>query len=401
MDGVAGSGVATITYQVDGGSSQTITGTSGNVTVPAPGRRIERRDAHYCLLRHRRCRERRGAGEDRDGEDRRDEAVDHAGDDPGRPGRFERLVPADERAVRPDRLRRSLWRGTEPLHRGRRRHPDLHGRGDGVGAGHAHDHLLVGRQRREHRGCQGGTIKLDNVEPSTSIAVTPAAPNGSGGWYSTTPSFALSASDATSGVASTLYRIDSGATQTYSGAVSIPDGQHTITYWSEDNAGNTESATTTSTIKVDTVKPSTSITISPASPDGTNGWRVSATSFTLSGSDADLWRGVHLLQDRRGDNPDVHGERGLDTPGLPHRQLLVRRHRRQHRERDHERRDQGRPCQALDDADHRAGEPGRLEQLVPAARASPSPWPRPTRRPASRTASTRSTAAASRPTQAP
>ncbi len=133
---------------------------------------------------------------------------------------------------------------------------------------------------------KAGTIKLDNVKPSTSIAVTPAAPNGSGGWYSTTPSFALSASDATSGVASTLYRIDSGATQTYSGAVSIPDGQHTITYWSEDSAGNTESATTTSTIKVDTVKPSTSIAISPASPDGTNGWRVSATSFTLSGSDA-------------------------------------------------------------------------------------------------------------------
>ena len=129
-------------------------------------------------------------------------------------------------------------------------------------------------------------IKLDNVKPSTSIAVSPAAPNGSAGWYVTTPSFTLSASDATSGVASTLYRIDSGATQTYSGAVSIPDGQHTITYWSVDSAGNTETSTTTSTIKVDTVKPSTSITITPASPDGTNGWRVSATSFTLGGSDA-------------------------------------------------------------------------------------------------------------------
>ena len=209
-------------------------------------------------------------------------------------------------------------------------------------------------------------IKLDNVKPSTSIAVTPVSPNGSNGWYVTTPSFTLSASDATSGVATTLYKIDSGATQTYSGAVSIPDGQHTITYWSVDTAGNTESAATTSTIKVDTVKPSTSITISPASPDGTNGWRVSATSFTLGGSDATSGVASTFYKIDGGCNPDVHGERGLDPPGFPHRQLLVGRHRRQHGERDHDPSDQGRPGQAVDDADHLAGEPGRHEQLVPA-----------------------------------
>jgi hypothetical protein len=96
----------------------------------------------------------------------------------------------------------------------------------------------------------------------------------------------LSASDATSGIGSTLYRIDSGSTQTYSGAVSIPDGQHTVTYWSVDAAGNQEGQHTTGTIKVDTAKPTTSIALSPASPDGSNGWRVSTTTFTLSGSDA-------------------------------------------------------------------------------------------------------------------
>jgi Chitobiase/beta-hexosaminidase C-terminal domain len=129
-------------------------------------------------------------------------------------------------------------------------------------------------------------IKLDNVKPATTIAVGPASPNGSGGWYVSTPTFTLSGSDTTSGVASTSYQIDGGATQIYSGAVAVPDGQHTITYWSTDSAGNDEDHHTSATIKVDTVKPTTSIVVSPSSPDGSNGWRVSATTFTLSASDA-------------------------------------------------------------------------------------------------------------------
>ena len=286
MDGVAGSGVATITYQVDGGSSQTINGTSGNVTVPAPADGSN--DGTHTIAFY---------------------ATDDAGNVE---------VPAKTATVKIDATKPSTTLATTPAG------PDGSNgwfqqtsvqfglTGSDARSGVAQSFYTVdGGATQTYTGAvtvsgqgthtitywsvdnagntedaKAGTIKLDNVKPSTSIAVTPAAPNGSGGWYSTTPSFALSASDATSGVASTLYRIDSGATQTYSGAVSIPDGQHTITYWSEDSAGNTESATTTSTIKVDTVKPSTSIAISPASPDGTNGWRVSATSFTLSGSDA-------------------------------------------------------------------------------------------------------------------
>jgi Chitobiase/beta-hexosaminidase C-terminal domain len=286
VDGVAGSGVATITYEVDGGSSQTINGTSGNVTVPVPADGSN--DGTHTIAFY---------------------ATDDAGNVE---------VPAKTATVKIDATKPSTTLATTPAG------PDGSNgwfqqtsvqfglTGSDARSGVAQSFYTVdGGATQTYTGAvtvsgqgthtitywsvdnagntedaKAGTIKLDNVEPSTSIAVTPAAPNGSGGWYATTPSFALSASDATSGVASTLYRIDSGATQTYSGAVSIPDGQHTITYWSEDSAGNTESATTTSTIKVDTVKPSTSIVISPASPDGTNGWRVSATSFTLSGSDA-------------------------------------------------------------------------------------------------------------------
>jgi hypothetical protein len=106
------------------------------------------------------------------------------------------------------------------------------------------------------------TVVSDNVPPTTTIELSPATPNGSNGWYSTDPSFTLSASDSGSGVASTKYQIDGGATHTYNGSpVAIAEGQHTVSYWSVDNAGNTESTHTTGTIKVDTVAPTSSLSL--------------------------------------------------------------------------------------------------------------------------------------------
>src|SRR4029453_5149576 len=90
-------------------------------------------------------------------------------------------------------------------------------------------------------------IKLDNVTPATTIATGPASPDGTNNWFArASVTFALSASDASSGTASTLYTIDGGAQQTYSGTVTVSgQGDHTVTYWSVDNAGNT--ATTNNT----------------------------------------------------------------------------------------------------------------------------------------------------------
>ena len=131
-------------------------------------------------------------------------------------------------------------------------------------------------------------IAIDNVSPATAIALSPVSPNGSNGWRRTPTSFTLSATDATSGVASTSYRIDGGPVALATGgAVAIPEGQHTVTYWSEDVAGNPEPPVVTPTIKVDTLAPSTTIATTPASPDGDNGWfRQSSVSFTLNGTDA-------------------------------------------------------------------------------------------------------------------
>jgi len=95
----------------------------------------------------------------------------------------------------------------------------------------------------------------------------------------------LSASDSTSGVASTSYQQDGGSTQAYSAAVSIADGQHAITYWSTDGAGNEETHHTSATVKVDTVDPTGGIT---APTDGAN---VRQT-ITVSSNSADVTSGV-------------------------------------------------------------------------------------------------------------
>src|SRR5581483_11432722 len=131
-------------------------------------------------------------------------------------------------------------------------------------------------------------IKIDNVKLATTLATTPASPDGSNGWFmQASVAFTLSASDATSGVGSRFYTLDGGSAQAYSGAVTVSSlGDHTVTYWSSDNAGNVEAASTTH-IKLDNVKPVTTLATTPASADGSNGWfKQASVAFTLSASDA-------------------------------------------------------------------------------------------------------------------
>ena len=131
-------------------------------------------------------------------------------------------------------------------------------------------------------------IKLDNVKPVTTIATSPASPDGANSWFQrSSVTFTLGASDASSGTASTLYTVDGGAQQTYSGTVTVSgQGDHTLTYWSVDNADNTEAANTTH-IKLDNVAPATTIATTPAAPDGTNNWfKRASVTFTLAATDA-------------------------------------------------------------------------------------------------------------------
>lgn len=121
------------------------------------------------------------------------------------------------------------------------------------------------------------TVKLDSVAPSTSATVDTATAGKA--------VLTLTASDATSGVASTSYALDGGATQTYTGPVSITTvGSHTVTFWSTDAAGNRGPAATTSFTVAPASVPAVSVT--PNVCVTLSGKKVVSASFGYTNSGA-------------------------------------------------------------------------------------------------------------------
>jgi len=69
-------------------------------------------------------------------------------------------------------------------------------------------------------------LRVDDTPPITTIS--PAAP------------FTLAATDSGCGVNVTMYRIDGGEWTVYKDGFTVPEGEHTIYYYSSDNLGNVE-----------------------------------------------------------------------------------------------------------------------------------------------------------------
>lgn len=76
------------------------------------------------------------------------------------------------------------------------------------------------------------TVRIDRTSPTTSIS-------GAASGYGSVP-LSISAVDAHSGVAATYYRVDSGTIKTGPAVTVTGVGTHTVTAWSVDAAGNTE-----------------------------------------------------------------------------------------------------------------------------------------------------------------
>ncbi len=118
---------------------------------------------------------------------------------------------------------------------------------------------------------------VDATAPVTSQAVDGTA--GDNGWYISAINVRLLPVDAGSGVASTRYRLNSGAWQTGAQFALSADGIYEAEYYSTDVAGNIET-TVTSTLKIDKVAPAapTALTASPAGWSRTNAFTVQWTS---------------------------------------------------------------------------------------------------------------------------
>ncbi|MBS4174325.1 S8 family serine peptidase [Bacillus sp. FJAT-49736] len=88
-------------------------------------------------------------------------------------------------------------------------------------------------------GTPGPGAPADSTAPVTTAKVS--GTKGDNGWYTSDVTVGLTATDDSSGVKSTQYRVNNGEWKDYSGAIKLSvDGKYTVEYRSVDNAGNTE-----------------------------------------------------------------------------------------------------------------------------------------------------------------
>lgn len=153
------------------------------------------------------------------------------------------------------------------------------------------------------------SLQFIHDRPVTTINLTPLA--NQQGYYSdpTTITFSATAASGYS-IANTYYTLDGGAQQTYTGPFNVTgSGEHTIIYWSVDNAGvpeapNTEAFTiappniTTTSLSVTTVGANYSETLAVEGGTSPYSWTVSLGSLpdglTLNNSTGEI-TGVSTL----------------------------------------------------------------------------------------------------------
>jgi len=124
----------------------------------------------------------------------------------------------------------------------------------------------------------------DTTPATTTLSVSGTA--GSNGWYRSSTIVTLNASDGHgSGMKTIKYSLDGGTWKTYSAPFAVSgDKVHTVQYYSTDNNSNVET-TRTSSISIDTVKPTSSCSLT-GTKDRKTGFYTTPVTVTLSATDA-------------------------------------------------------------------------------------------------------------------
>ncbi|WP_158082111.1 OmpL47-type beta-barrel domain-containing protein [Paenibacillus ferrarius] len=120
-------------------------------------------------------------------------------------------------------------------------------------------------------------VKVTQVD-TTAPTTTDDAPKN---WVNKDVTITLKSTDSGSGVDATFYKVDSVAQQKGNSVNITDEGEHTLIYWSIDNAGNIE-AQHTATVKIDKTVPVSITSVSPAAPNGSNGWYTSDVTVGLA-----------------------------------------------------------------------------------------------------------------------
>ena len=102
------------------------------------------------------------------------------------------------------------------------------------------------------------TFKIDQTPPTTTVKFT--GDEGDDNWFISDVEVELTATDTTSGVAETSYRLDDGSWTTYTAPFTITEeGVHTLDYYSVDLAGNEEDENEAE-VKIDKTAPTLEVT---------------------------------------------------------------------------------------------------------------------------------------------
>ena len=128
------------------------------------------------------------------------------------------------------------------------------------------------------------TVSIDSTPPVLGTPVLKGT-QGLASWYTSSVGVSITATDATSGIASIQYSVDGGGWQ--STAPTLTDGVHTVQIKATDNAGNVSSTSVSASVDA---TPPVSAFLSPAEGSTTN---ISGNQEVhLTGSTSDATSGV-------------------------------------------------------------------------------------------------------------
>lgn len=125
------------------------------------------------------------------------------------------------------------------------------------------------------------TVERSDLEPPvTEITVSPGAPDGKNGFYTTSPGILLESDTATR----IFYAWNEGAFQEYTATLHPPEGTSLLRYYAEGSLGLIEEEREVH-FKVDLTDPFIDIAISPEEPDGINEYYITQPLVNLTTDD--------------------------------------------------------------------------------------------------------------------
>lgn len=156
-------------------------------------------------------------------------------------------------------------------------------------------------------------VRFHGVVHAADVRAPVTTANAPGGWVNQDTTVLFNATDASSGVAASYFRLNGGEQQTGNAVTLTAEGIHTLTYWSVDWAGNVEQQQTV-TVSIDKTAPVTAATSTPALPK--NGWyaKEASVSFSASSDAASAVSGTYFKVD--GGAQQAGNTVALNTKGL-------------------------------------------------------------------------------------